>query len=166
MVNRASKEYKEKQRKYAKEYRIKNKDKVRIANKKWVEANKEKKNEYQKKWYRLNHKEQLIKRRNWYARTNRKEKHKIYHKKLRLLILEKYGGYPPKCQCCNENKLEFLSIDHINGGGAQQRKSLKGTSFYRWLKMNNFPEGYRVLCMNCNWALGCFGYCPHQKDKK
>jgi hypothetical protein len=32
---------------------------------------------------------------------------------------------------------------------------------YAYLIRNNFPEGYRVLCHNCNQSLGYFGYCPH-----
>ena len=34
---------------------------------------------------------------------------------------------------------------------------------FQYLKRNNYPPGYRVLCMNCNFAMGHFGYCPHQK---
>lgn len=34
-----------------------------------------------------------------------------------------------------------------------------------WLKKNNYPPGFRVLCMNCNFSLGMRGYCPHQKEK-
>jgi hypothetical protein len=26
--------------------------------------------------------------------------------------------------------------------------------------------GYRVLCMNCNFALGHSGYCPHQRRRQ
>jgi hypothetical protein len=29
------------------------------------------------------------------------------------------------------------------------------------LARNGFPDGYRVLCHNCNMALGQYGYCPH-----
>jgi len=39
------------------------------------------------------------------------------------------------------------------------------SNFYRWLKQNNFPEGFRVLCINCNFSLGIYGYCPHEKQK-
>mgnify|MGYP001568273127 CR=1 FL=1 len=37
----------------------------------------------------------------------------------------------------------------------------KGSAFYRWLKQQGYPPGIRVLCFNCNCALGLFGYCPH-----
>ena len=81
--------------------------------------------------------------------------------RLKLKVFEVYGG--PLCACCNEKYIEFLSIDHINGGGNQHMKQVGlGNRFYQWLRKNNYPLGYRVLCMNCNFAIGRLGYCPHQ----
>jgi hypothetical protein len=34
---------------------------------------------------------------------------------------------------------------------------------YVWLRDNGWPEGYRVLCHNCNSARGLYGYCPHER---
>lgn len=47
---------------------------------------------------------------------------------------------------------DFLTIDHINGGGSKLRRSenLYGLKFYRWIKNNNFPDSLRILCFNCN----------------
>ena len=59
---------------------------------------------------------------------------------------------------------EFLAIDHINGGGNKHRKELKNDKLPGWLAKNNFPEGFRILCHNCNMALGFYGFCPHQKE--
>jgi hypothetical protein len=33
---------------------------------------------------------------------------------------------------------------------------------YIWLRQRDWPPGYRVLCVNCNFAIGHFGKCPHQ----
>lgn len=57
-----------------------------------------------------------------------------------------------------------MAIDHTQGGGKRHRAKLKtegGRGFYHWLIKNGFPEGFRVLCHNCNNALGFYGYCPH-----
>ena len=36
-------------------------------------------------------------------------------------------------------------------------------AFYRFLIKSGFPtDDYRLLCMNCNFAIGKFGVCPHQ----
>lgn len=79
------------------------------------------------------------------------------YKKLRKLVLEYYGN---KCECCEESRDVFLAIDHVNGGGYEHRKTVK--NIYRWLKINNFPEGFRILCYNCNMATYLQGVCPHK----
>jgi hypothetical protein len=32
-----------------------------------------------------------------------------------------------------------------------------------WLVQHNFPTGFQILCMNCNFAKGKLGTCPHQE---
>lgn len=80
---------------------------------------------------------------------------------IRFAVLRAYGN---KCQCCNEERHEFLGIDHINGGGQIHRKKLFG-HFYEWLKRHNYPSGFRILCHNCNQAKGIYRYCPHEREK-
>ena len=83
---------------------------------------------------------------------------------LRLEILRHYSGKDvPECACCFVNILEFLGIDHINGGGNKHKKEVRHV--YEWLKRSNFPEGFRVLCHNCNQSIGAYGYCPHNRIK-
>ena len=80
-------------------------------------------------------------------------------KALRDEAIAYYGG---KCACCGEDRREFLCIDHTNGGGTQHRREIKGQgSIQLWLKKNGYPKGFRILCFNCNGALGHWGYCPH-----
>jgi len=96
--------------------------------------------------------------RNW----SRKNKNKVsdYHFHKKLIALAHYGGEPPKCVCCGETEPRFLTIDHINGDGDKHRRaisnnrSFSGGPFYGWLIKNNFPEGYQVMCSNCNMAKG------------
>jgi hypothetical protein len=83
-------------------------------------------------------------------------------RKIRQLTLEHYGGNPPKCACCGESNTEFLVIDHINGNGNKHREEIKNCPIHTHLKARGFPDGYRVLCANCNHSLGIWGYCPHQ----
>ena len=90
-----------------------------------------------------------------------------YKQRLKREVFENYGGCV--CACCGEIHMEFLSLDHVNGrgSGAKHRKELNlgkrgGLRMYQILKRDGWPLGFRVLCMNCNFALGHFGYCPHQ----
>ena len=80
---------------------------------------------------------------------------KLWRKDLRIQVIHAYGG--PCCACCGELQLEFLSIDHINSDGAAHRKQIStttnmaGYNFYLWLRRNNYPLGFQVLCMNCQY---------------
>lgn len=91
------------------------------------------------------------------------------NREKRMEVLLHYGGNPPKCACCGESAFEFLVLDHISGGGNQHRKSLfgragAGSRMIRWIIKEEFPEGFRVLCHNCNMALAMYGRCPHTAD--
>lgn len=88
----------------------------------------------------------------------------LYRRNLKRLILEGYGG---KCSCCGEGRFEFLSIEHLNGKGREQRKSIGShTTFYKWVITNGFPKELTTLCYNCNCSRGFFGYCPHKTESK
>ncbi len=70
--------------------------------------------------------------------------------KLKEEIMSHYGG---RCLHCGEKDLIVLTIDHINNDGAEHRrqlKNLRGMGIYYWLKKNNFPREFQVLCANCN----------------
>lgn len=86
----------------------------------------------------------------------------------KIAVLEAYSDGSPKCECCGEEMMEFLSIDHSRNDGAAHRVKLNGSKFYRWLTKNNFPQnlGLRVLCHNCNISHGHYGYCPHKANSK
>jgi len=89
---------------------------------------------------------------------------KIRHKNLRLKVLNHYGKV---CQCCGESIYEFLCIDHINNDGNKHRKIIgtSGAAIYRWLEKNDYPEGFQVLCYNCNMAKSHYGRCPHEEGR-
>ena len=86
---------------------------------------------------------------------------------IKVSILLHYSNNHIKCSCdgCDEKRIEFLTVDHISGGGHEHRKHIK-IPFYEWLWRNEFPTGFRVLCFNCNCSIGSFGYCPHNEESK
>ncbi len=119
-------------------------------------------------------------------RKNNKEKFKATQKKAyrkaRLEVLQHYSGKEiPECTCCQETQFEFLQIDHIENNGAEHRReigmtqsspaqmekegrkaTIGGNGFVYWLKKNNFPEGFQVLCANCHAGKTSLGQCPHK----
>lgn len=76
-------------------------------------------------------------------------------------VIQHYGG---KCQCqgCEENRLPFLTIDHIDGNGSKHRKLNRQANSNIWevIIKENFPETYQILCWNCNCAKGQSQSCP------
>jgi hypothetical protein len=130
------------------------KDCKREQKKKAYLDNPEKYKNQSKKWYQDN----LNKARN--MRIKSKEK-------VKLEVLSHYSKDSIlKCNCCPETEIKFLTIDHINNDGFKERKILNkngGAGFYFWLRKNNYPNGYRTLCFNCNMAKSLYGKCPHNK---
>jgi hypothetical protein len=147
-----------------KRWRQENPEKAREKYNRYARKNPDKIKAFQKK-YRETHKEELLARRT--ARrdqTNKKRRERNQATKEEVII-----HYGKICQCCGESKKEFLCIDHINGGGNKHRKEIESRgsySMYQWLKKNNFPNGFQVLCHNCNMAKGIYGICPHQTINK
>jgi len=105
-------------------------------------------------------------------------------RRLKADVIEGYGG---KCECCGDNQIEFLVIDHTDGGGEAWRRKHgtinygptnkdkiglgKHDTFYRHLRRQKYPKEVdgmklRVLCHNCNQSLGSYGYCPHQEPER
>lgn len=84
-----------------------------------------------------------------------------WSQKVKREVLDYYGSI---CACCGVTDIEFLTLDHIQGGGRRDREQIRreGASFYRWVR-DNKPDTLRVLCWNCNASLGMQGYCPHDK---
>lgn len=97
--------------------------------------------------------------------TKKAEIRRVGENKVRHQTFEAYGG--AKCACCGEDILEFLELDHINGGGNKDRleHGMIGTRFYRRLRRQGYPSGFQVLCSNCNKGKSLCGVCPHQKIK-
>ncbi len=74
--------------------------------------------------------------------------------KIKLEVLTHYSNGKLACVSCAFSDIKALSIDHIKGGGTQHTEGLNrhgGANFYRWLRYNNYPDGYQVLCMNCQF---------------
>jgi len=83
----------------------------------------------------------------------------------------------PCCRCCGLNShVEFLSLDHVAGRKQMDSEPefvKKGYSskfkihqLLPWIKRNNFPIGFQILCLNCNFAKGHSkdNKCPHERN--
>jgi hypothetical protein len=81
--------------------------------------------------------------------------------RLTIIVLKLHGP----CRCCGEDKIEFLTIDHVYGRAVPRRRGLKRDALHPNLRKiiddGEMPDHLQILCMNCNWSLGRWGYCPH-----
>lgn len=78
--------------------------------------------------------------------------------KIRNKVLDHYGAF---CRCCGENYREFLTVDHVDGKGSEDRRQNKTGIYYRIIKLG-FPDDFQVLCYNCNCAKRNGPCCPHE----
>lgn len=96
------------------------------------------------------------------AKTWRKEHpgiHPLYVKRVeervRRNVFYHYSGGSMSCADCSNGDVDVLTIDHVHGGGRKHRECVSrgkgGVAFYRWLIRENYPEGYAVRCMNCQF---------------
>lgn len=126
----------------------------------------EKQSERRRAWSPLRVKREADNNRVWRGKNKKRlqEKFVEWRIKIKIEVFSHYSKGKPKCKCCGESHLEFLSIDHIKGGGKRHFIGLnrRGAGFYVWLRKNKYPKGFRVLCMNCNFAKGHYKKCPHK----
>jgi len=75
-----------------------------------------------------------------------REYHRLVRPQVRLKLLAEMGN---RCIQCGFDDVRALQIDHVHGGGSQERSTLTVTQFYS--RVREYPEDYQLLCANCNW---------------
>lgn len=116
---------------------------------------------YSKDYY-ANNKEKLRSYMNSWKRENRisgdgAKRESNERLRLKCEVMSHYSSTETlRCAMCGIEDVRILCIDHISGNGAEQRRTVNGVPrslgapFYRWLRRNNYPTGYQILCLNCN----------------
>jgi len=94
------------------------------------------------------------KRCDYKRREQQRARSQARYQQHKLEAILYYSNGIPKCARCGEQDIDVLCIDHINGKGKQhwEQRKREGELLFMadWLKQNNYPEGYQVLCYNCN----------------
>lgn len=78
--------------------------------------------------------------------------------RIKVDLVTGYGG---KCTCCGETAIEFLTLEHLNGGGRAHRAAKDSLAIFNEVIKAGFPNEYTILCMNCNFAKRFGKECPH-----
>jgi len=84
-------------------------------------------------------------------RKSIQKSHNMQRGELRVEVLRYYGNGKLACVCCGFSDFRALSIDHVDGGGREERRKYRGLSYLRQLKKRGLPKGYQTLCMNCQF---------------
>lgn len=133
---------KEKHYLYNKNWKLRNKDKVKAASKRDYTKNKD-------RWkrYYSEHPRHLNK---VYWEMN-KEKTRNWHRVNRHKVLMHYSKGTLVCGHCGFSDIRGLCLDHINDDGTEDRKMWgSGGRLYNNIIKNGYPSKYQVLCANCN----------------
>ena len=155
----------EKDKAKSKEQYIKNKEIILERNRKYSQDHKEEINKKKKERCQNSPLRKLVKTeqsreatRKYYNKNkdeiNKKRRNKS--RKRREKLLDILGN---KCAVCGESYFKFLTIDHINDDGAEQRKKMRkspsGGDLAKFLERLGWPEeyikeNYQILCWNHN----------------
>lgn len=84
--------------------------------------------------------------------STEKDKLNSRYRKAKLEAMRHYCNGEPHCVGCGNSTIEVLTIDHIEEDGAEHRKHVRTNRLGEWLKRAGYPEGFQVLCWNCNNA--------------
>jgi hypothetical protein len=136
----------------------------------WQQQNRNRLLKWRKSYYEANREKQIEAAKVWNANNPegfKRSTKKQYHR-LREEAMAAYGGYV--CACCGEDEPIFMTIDHVENDQCERAKefgrSHTGLFLYTWLKKNGYPQGFQVLCHNCNQGKRLNGgVCPHQVNK-
>lgn len=123
---------------------------------------------YRKIYYQHNKEREVIRQKAYRAenltwiKPMNKQWSCIQNRFLRAKIMIALGG---RCVCCSESNYNFLAIDHINGGGNEEKKLVgSGTRLLQHIIDQGIPtDKYQLLCHSCNQAKHNHRECPHQR---
>lgn len=137
------------------EWYQRNKEKRLKQIREYARNNKEKRKRYRKEYY-LRNTGKILKQTSEYVaenRVNRNKKLRKRHENRKIDAMKKLHN-PPKCMRCPIVDVRVLCIDHIHGGGHQERQNLSSHLLYnKIIKMmdEDARKQYQILCRNCNW---------------
>lgn len=129
--------------------------KIRLRVARWQKDNKERRNKQQR--------DRCAAGLSRNAEYNRRSRERLKREAINAM-----GGC---CPCCSESEIEFLTVDHIHGGGRAERRggvAAGGGGMWRLLRNLGYPVSvYRLMCWNCNWSahLGD-GICVHSRKPR
>lgn len=96
----------------------------------------------------------------WKDPSRMRQRVRDYRQRIKIEVFSHYSGSPPRCAdpfgMHDEpfTDVRCLTLDHVDGSGARHREELQNLNkgLYTWILEHNFPEGFQVLCYNCQFV--------------
>lgn len=82
--------------------------------------------------------------------ASRKDNQANLRKRYRIAVLEELGS---QCIKCGFKDIRALQIDHIHGGGKEERRAIPNTNEFYQKVIDSYKKKeniYQILCANCN----------------
>lgn len=123
-------------------YYERNRAQIRERQAKYYQDNKDVIKEIQRRWRRLN--------RAKYLAINKRTSDRL-REEYKTSAINIYSNGDACCSWCRQADIDVLCLDHINNDGAKcPMREKAGSGLYRWLRKYDYPDGFQVLCANCN----------------
>ena len=116
--------------------------------KEYAKKNRKKLSEYSLDYYHKKNLKEYAKKHYQKNLLENRKKRRENNNKRRLEIIEFLGK---KCVMCGYEDWRALQVDHINGGGNQDRKNIAHSQSALNTDVRKNPKKYQLLCANCNW---------------
>lgn len=143
----------DKYRKYYREYYKSHPEKMREKRNKYYKLHPDRMKKFKQNYFK-NNKEKIYMRARKYDKT--------WRRRMREAALSILGN---KCIRCGFSDERALQIDHIQGNGNKERKTI--TTNLNKIVVESISKGenkYQLLCANCNW-IKKFENKEHKKTK-
>jgi len=167
----------------AKEKKNRKSEKGKIAGKRYSQSEKARvqKKEYQQSEVGKAKTKAYKQTENWNETQKKYVQSEKGHQGRRLKVLQHYSkslsnSDIPCCRCCGENfHIDFLALDHITGRKEMDSEpelkklgyssKIRAGTLTKWIIDNNYPDGFQILCNNCNQAKfqSKNNTCPHKR---
>ena len=132
------------------QYYVKNREKLLVRGKEYHITHREDRSKYHKEYY-IKNRERILKHDKEYNATHREDKRR-YHQERKLKVLQKISGLEkPRCVTCACDDLRLLEINHTDGGGRRERRTISyALLLVHILNGTRKTDDLNVLCRGCN----------------
>jgi len=149
---------------YGRAYRAANRDSLLAQKHAYHAANRDHRLAQNRAYYAANRDHRLAQRRAYRAANRDSELawQSLHRAFVKAFVFAWYSLGEFRCACCGEDDYRALTLDHVVPLRNHRRRG-RGVT-WKQVYRDGFPDGFQVLCANCNLMKHDNDHCPHQDD--